>query len=216
MNDFASLPPAERCAGIVLGIQRALVFQGLGRVLGEALQRLLSHRLRAAAAHILAIAARLQAGTLRLRPPRERIRPTRKPEPPEADAAPDAPEKPRFPRSFAWLLHRTTGMGFGRSQLTHLLHQPDMAELIAAAPPIAHHLRPICRMLGVKPPPGLFPPRRPRWKPAQKPAPPAARRRKPSRRPAPSLPPPASSPRPRRNALPRKPPATACGPPRPA
>ena len=222
VNDFASLPPAERCAGIVLGIQRALVFQGLGRVLGEALQRLLSHRLRAAAAHILAIAARLQAGTLRLRPPRERIRPPRKPAPPEAEAAPDAPEKPRFPRSFAWLLHRTTGMGFGRSQLTHLLHQPDMAELIAAAPPIAHHLRPICRMLGVKPPPGLFPTRRPRRKPTPKPAPPAARKRKSPARPASAAPPSPSPtltppPRPRRRTPPRKAPIPkAIGPPWPA
>jgi hypothetical protein len=98
------------------------------------LLRLLSHRLCAAAAHILAIAARLQAGTLRLRPPRERLAPPRKATPPAAEAAADAPERPRFPRAFAWLLHRTTGMAFGRSQLSHLLHQPDMAELIAAAP----------------------------------------------------------------------------------
>jgi hypothetical protein len=136
VNNFVSLPPAERCARIVLGIQRALVFQGLGSVLGGTLLRLLSHRLCAAAAHILAIAARLQAGTLRLRPPRERLAPPRRSAPPEAkaEAAADAPEKPRFPRAFAWLLHRTTGMAFGRSQLSHLLHQPDMAELIAAAP----------------------------------------------------------------------------------
>jgi hypothetical protein len=46
----------------------------------------------------------------------------------------------------------------GRSQLTCLLDQPDMGALIKAAPLVAHHLRPICRMLGVKPPPGLFPP----------------------------------------------------------
>jgi hypothetical protein len=36
VNNFVSLPPAERCARIVLGIQRALVFQGLGSVLGGA------------------------------------------------------------------------------------------------------------------------------------------------------------------------------------
>jgi hypothetical protein len=46
---LVSLPPAERCARIVLGIQRALVFHGLGSVLGGALLRLLSHRLCAAA-----------------------------------------------------------------------------------------------------------------------------------------------------------------------
>jgi hypothetical protein len=75
--------------------------------------------------------------------------------------------------------------------MAHLLAQPDMQELIAAVPPIAHHLRPICRMLGVKPPPGLFPPRRKsRRKPRETPAPPKPAappvprkpRRKPSRR----------------------------------
>ena len=63
-------------------------------------------------------------------------------------------------------------MAFGRSQMDHLLAQPDMRELIAAVPPIAHHLRPVCRMLGVKPPPGLFPPRRsPRRPPREAPPP---------------------------------------------
>jgi hypothetical protein len=222
VNDFVSLPPAERCARIVLGIQRALVFQGLGSGLGEALLRLLSHRLRAAAAHILTIAARLQAGTLRLRPPRERLTPSRKPAPPEAkaEAAADAPERPRFPRAFAWLLHRATGIAFGRSQLSYLLHQPDMAELIAAAPPIAHHLRPICRMLGVKPPPGLFPPRKPRRKPTPKAVPAVARTRKAARRTSPPASSQAPSPTPRHKPRRRPPPRPAIlagtGPPRPA
>jgi hypothetical protein len=44
--------------------------------------------------------------------------------------------------------------------MQHLLAQPDMQELIAAVPPIVRHLRPVCRMLGVRVPPGLFPPRR--------------------------------------------------------
>ncbi len=214
MNDFVSLPPAERCARILRGVHRALVFQGLGSILGWPLLTLLSHRLCAAAARVVALAARLEAGTLRPGPPRERRLPSRPPAPPEAA---DAPPKLVLPRGFAWLLHRVPGIGFGRSQLTFLLAQPDMADLIAAAPPIAHHLRPICRMLGVKPPPGLFPPRRPRRRPAPKPAP-AARKRKPASRKAPAAAPfPAAPPtsrlRPRRAVF-REPPApTASGPP---
>jgi hypothetical protein len=142
VNYFVSLPPAERCARIVPGIQRALVVQGLGSGPGGALLRLLSHRLCAAAAHILAIAARLQAGTLHLRPPRERLTPSRKPAAPAADT----PEQPRFPRAFAWLLHRTTGIAFGGSQLSHLLHQPDMAELIAAAAGLRRDQRSVSRI----------------------------------------------------------------------
>jgi hypothetical protein len=47
-----------------------------------------------------------------------------------------------------------------RGQLEHLLRDPDMAALIAAAPePMGRALRPLCRMLGLPPPPILAPPR---------------------------------------------------------
>ena len=35
-----------------------------------------------------------------------------------------------------------------------------MAALIRAVPPIGQHIRPLCRLLGLHPPPGLLPPRR--------------------------------------------------------
>jgi hypothetical protein len=67
--------------------------------------------------------------------------------------------EPKLPTGFGWLLKRAR-VAFGRSQMQHLLAQPDMQALIAAVPPIVRHLRPVCRMLGVRVPPGLFPPRR--------------------------------------------------------
>jgi hypothetical protein len=76
-------------------------------------------------------------------PPRERLRPPRKPLPSEAEAR--TPAKLRPPRAFGWLLG-CSRISFGRSQLTHLLSAPDMAELIAAilpgrppSAPIAFH-----------------------------------------------------------------------------
>ena len=62
-----------------------------------------------------------------------------------------------------------------------LLADPEMQDMIAVIPQAAHHLRPICRMLGVKPPPGLFPERRRPRRPTPPPKPPAPpKARKPS------------------------------------
>jgi hypothetical protein len=46
------------------------------------------------------------------------------------------------------------------SQLRHLLADPEMAALIEAAPQMGRLLRPLCRSLGVRLPPGLLPPPR--------------------------------------------------------
>ena len=81
-----------------------------------------------------------------------------------ASASP-RPERPKpeteMPAGFAWLI-RLGGYhaaGFG-CQLQHLLSDPEMVALIAAAPrQMGRVLRPLCWMLGIKPPPGLFPKR---------------------------------------------------------
>jgi hypothetical protein len=186
--DFVSLPPAERCAAILRGLHALLVFQGHGRFLGLALLRRLSMRVRDAADRIAALGAQVAAGTLRLPPPRER--PPRPDGPAAAGQTPAAaaptPPAQRLPGWFGWLLRRSPGVVSARSQLGHLLHQPDMAALIAAAPPVAGQLRPICRMLGLKPPPGLFPPRprrRRRAPPAATAATPPSAKRTPKRPP---------------------------------
>ena len=192
--DFVSLPPAERCAAILRGLHALLVFKGHGGFLGLALLRRLSARVRGAADRIAALGAQVAAGTLRLPPPRERPPRPRAPEAaamPAAAAPAPAPTPPpqRLPGWFGWLLRRSPGVVSARSQLGHLLHQPDMAALIAAAPPVAGQLRPICRMLGLHPPPGLFPPR-PRPRPRRRAPPAAATATPPSAKRTPKRPPP--------------------------
>jgi hypothetical protein len=221
--DFVSLPPAERCAAILRGLHALLVFKGHGSFLGLVLLRRLSGRVRDAAARIAALGAQVAAGTLTLRPPRERPRVPGTAAPAARPATPATPAAAplRLPGGFGWLLRQAPGVVAARSQLSHLLHQPDMAALIAAAPPVAEQLRPICRMLGLNPPAGLFPPRRKsrRRAPPRDAAPaarsPRPRKRKPSRRAteapvlyaAPQFLPPPPPP-----WRPRKPPPSTAGP----
>ena len=172
--DPSTRPPAERFNAIMLDVSAALAAQFKeGRLVGALLGRTCG-RLRRAGAQVLALAAAFAAGTLRWHPRPERPYRPRPKAPPEGQQAPrpsPVPERPKLPTAFGWLIRRAR-VAFGRSQMDHLLAQPDMQDLIAAVPPIAHHLRPVCRMLGVKPPPGLFPPRRkPRRPPRPTPPP---------------------------------------------
>ena len=195
MSDLLHPPPAERFAVILRTLREALAAQQTrpGGFVGPLLARAWS-RLHHAAARVQALAARLEAGTLRLRPPRlhpdpalpdaPRCPPPVPPTPispnsvspnsvsPNSVSPPGAPPRqpgqpvwPRLPRAFGWLLRRTRVVWPYRSQLEQLLRQPDMAELIRAAPPIGHAIRPVCRMLGLHPPADLFPPRRRRRPP---------------------------------------------------
>jgi len=109
---------------------------------------------------------KLQAGTLT--PPRPRaITPT----PP----IPRAP-KLRLPNHHAWLIRLIQRTAQLHAQLEILIARPEMAELLAAAPQAGRILRPLCRMLGIRPlPPILRLPPRPRRARPPKPAPTVAR-----------------------------------------
>ncbi len=170
MNNRIPRPPAERFATLVESVAKALAAEGLRLGLVAPWLALIWGKLRSTGARIQRIAAALEAGTLRLQPPRPL--PPLAPRPEGSPPQPDQPVRPKIPQGFGWLLRRVTALSFGRSQLEYLLNEGDMAALIQAAPPVAHHLRPICRMLGVKPPPGLFPPRRPPRRQPQPPGPP--------------------------------------------
>ena len=167
------LNPAERFDRIMQAVCEAIAAQHKeGRLFGPLLI-LAWPRLRQAGVKVLAVAAAYAAGRLPwcprpLRP--YRPRPKAPPEAaPAATATPPAPERLKLPTGFGWLLGRAR-VGFGREHLMLLLADPEMRDLIAVAPQIAHHLRPICRMLGVKPPPGLLPERRkPRRPPRETP-----------------------------------------------
>jgi len=69
-----------------------------------------------------------------------------------ADRLPRAVPSQALPRRFGWLVwlmaYRAAGYG---SQLQAVLGQPEMVELLLAAPQAARILRPVCRMLAVDP-----------------------------------------------------------------
>ncbi len=193
---FPSTPPApaERFALILDGLCQAVAARGGGRDrLAGPLVILIWSRLRRLGVRFAALAARIAAGRHRRFLARRPPRPT-----------PRRPAQRPLPHGPAWLLRLVPqASGYG-SQLQHLLAEPEMAALIQSAPQMRRLLRPLCRMLGVRPPP------------APRPPPPAAAEVRPPA--APAQPPEPSSPAPPGPAPVRVPPAgfDACGPPVPA
>ena len=115
--------------------------------------KLLWRRLRRMKHRFASIMARLEAGTL---PPPGSAR--RSP----ATCRPAGSRPPELPNRYGWV-SMTIDRAFLRSwDLEEILDDPDTAEKVAAAPQLGSVLRPACRMLGVKPPPWLRLPRRPR------------------------------------------------------
>jgi hypothetical protein len=104
------------------------------------------------------------------------------PRPRGAIAKPATPRKytpDPLPRRNDWLAAFLPELAAHRGNLSAILQTPDMAALIAAAPAqMGRTLRPLCRMLGLAPPPSIAPPprRRPvRQKPRVTSAPPQPR-----------------------------------------
>ncbi len=141
MPPAASPALADRFAHLVEGLRRVLAARGAGTWLAVPLMLLLWSRLRRTAERFARLAAKVHAGTLP--PPRRRLRSPR----------PARPQTLRLPRGFAWLVRRLPQAAAAASQLQHLLADPAMADLLAAAPQAGRLLRPLCRMLGVRPPP---------------------------------------------------------------
>lgn len=111
-------------------------------------------RLRRAAARFASLAARAGAST----PASPRLRPTRPP--------PPRPARPRqrLPERFAWLVRLVPEAACFGSQLQHLLADPELVALLETAPQAGRILRPLCRLLAVRPVPALLrlpPPARP-------------------------------------------------------
>ena len=103
-------------------------------------------RLRRMAARFAAAAARLPAA----------YRPA---QPRPALSRPRARDgRPRLPGGFGWLIRLSPAAACHGGQLQRLLADPEMAALLAATPRMGRLLRPLCRMLAVKPPPGLLAP----------------------------------------------------------
>ena len=78
------------------------------------------------------------------------------------------------PNNFGWLAFMFPGSDISakRSHLLILLDEPETQSLITSHPLLARSLRPLCHMLGIKPPACLKLPPRPRTKRAPSPTPP--------------------------------------------
>lgn len=136
--------PADRFAAIMDALCRAMAAEANARRVAGPLVLLIWVRLRRLAARF----------TLTLHaPPARTHRPAR----------PDRPTHERrqiLPRHFGWLRRLLPGVSGAASQLNHLLSGPEMAALIAASPATGRTLRPLCHLLGLRPPPALRLPRR--------------------------------------------------------
>ena len=189
-------PPAaaDRFAIIIDALCKAVAARH--KSLAGMLTVLIWRRLRRTAARFATLAAHVQAGTHTSSPQPNHtpsFRPKRSAEPesmtphhpnaghcehglpirpanrgPASEAISGRTPRPdRLPTRFAWLLRLVPEVACPRSQFCHLLSDPEIAALLAAAPQLGRILRALCRMLGIKllptmVPPALIPPRRPR------------------------------------------------------
>jgi hypothetical protein len=158
-------PPAERFATLILWLSKAVMAQ-TGWGMSLQLITLVIGRLRRIKQRFAELAAGVAAG--RYSPRRRAVPPRKRPG--------QAPPQNELPQTFGWLLPLETQAVVYRAQLEHLLRDPEMAALLAAAPiPMGRALRPLCRMLGLVPPPILAPPAKPhRARPPRPPAEPEA------------------------------------------
>jgi hypothetical protein len=162
--------PAENFATLLTWLGRAVVAMMGGERLPLQVIALIIDRLRRGNQLFARIAARVRDGRYRPRQGVAAPRPGQKPPPPN-----------KLPQTFGWLLKLVPEAVQYRGQLEHLLRDPEMAALLAAAPvPMARALRPLCRMLGLAPPDILAPPprARPRTRPPKPERPPPPERPK--------------------------------------
>ena len=192
--------PAQRLIVTLETLRRAVAENGKRRGIAGPLLMLIWSHLRRTILRVARLAAR-QGKPFRPRGPRT---PTVRPPRPKP--------KLRLPQGRLWLIRLIQEAAFGASQLRHLLAQPETAAWIAETPQLGRVLRPLCRMLGVDPPPSIArPPPRPAAPAAPSPRPVAATTDKPEA----SVPAEAPPPR-RRRASRRIGQPAICGPPVPA
>jgi hypothetical protein len=153
-------------APIGLSDRLALIIQGLCRALGAHAAKELSSaplmhlawvRLRRLSARFAVLAAAVRAGRLA---PARAARPGVGPRP--ARPLPEFPPEYILPRGFGWLLRLAPETAAFGGQVEHFLADPELASLLAETPQAGRILRPLCRMLGIRPPPALRLPRRER------------------------------------------------------
>lgn len=180
-----STPPtlSDNLARIVEGLRRAVAGEGLARGLAGPFIILVCARLqRLVARFAAATGPAMPAPRLPAKLPAASQLPARLKLARGAPGASGDGPAPNLPRRFAWLLRAVPGSAAFGAQLRHLLADPEMVALLEMRPAAGRALRPLCAMLGIRPPACLrLPPRprAPRRRPAR-PRPPAP----PSREPA--------------------------------
>ena len=160
--------PEGRFASFVLGLCHAVAAMSGGDRLSYSLIGLIIERLRPIKQRVLKLIAQIQAGTFVPR----RSPATRKP---PSVKQPRQPSK--LPTKFGWLIPLLWDSNGYRSQFLHLLHDPEMAALLAAAPAaLRRPIRSLCWMLRIDPPDILARPKKPKppRPPRAKKIPPAA------------------------------------------
>ena len=78
---------------------------------------------------------------------------------PQLPGLPAWPSPYRVPRGFGWLLRLAPASAAYAGQVEYLLADPEMKALAAGWPQAARMLRPLCRMLGIRPGPEFSAPR---------------------------------------------------------
>lgn len=112
-----------------------------------------------------ALVAQVRAG----RVPAQRV--TRRADGPAPPRDPPSRPTVELPRGFAWLLRLVPETRSLAGQVRHWLTDPELKEILAAAPQAGRLLRPLCHMLGIEPGPALALPRpKRRAAPVQEPA----------------------------------------------
>jgi hypothetical protein len=143
-------------------------FEWRRRGIGHALETAISYRMIGLVKRLNAVFVRWRAGTLR--PPRPRAVRERAAPAERAQPAPRAPSV--LPRRYGWLKRLLPGIAHTMNAFAPLLTDPEMQEILAAAPQVGRILRPFCHVLGLELPPELALPRRVRVRKKKDPLPP--------------------------------------------
>ena len=153
MTFLAPLSLTERFRLILGGISRAVAAKGGRDHAAGPLVILICNRLNRIVTRLLALAAQVAAGKLRT----PRVARGRR----ETAATPRDPPRLRLPRGFGWLIKEVRETVQYGGQVSHILDDPEMLTLLAAAPQAGRILRPLCRMMAISLPEQLRLPARP-------------------------------------------------------
>ena len=158
MTEIACLSPSDRFNSLIEGMFSDVATVATNpwcpaNLVELMMIKLVWRRLRRMSRRFAAIMARLRAGTLAQAATR-----------PEGAARPAAsPRAERPSQRSGWVIYAISWFLWNRHyELDELLEAPEMVAQVAEAPQLGGVLRPLCRMLAVKPPAWLRRPRKPR------------------------------------------------------